>query len=432
MRSLLTNKAFRNTCASIQTLLFCLFAATLCLNSSLNHGFLIGGLFFSLLLADPAQLKKSLVPVLLLGLVYIVAGISALYSPHTAEAAFVLEKQMTLLIIPLVLGAAAPAGHRQLRLILWSFVASLFAVCLYLLGRFYISYEVARAQLSFQDFLNTQLHHNFSASLHLHATYLSMYVCFAIAIALYMLFYEKKYYRLLMLLFLPVFVISLVLLSSRIIFIPFAVIVFFILPFFLKKKPFLIYLAVLITLLPLLFYYLSGFPAFRDRFKTDTLRELNIRQSGRSYSFLSITETNDATRAERWKCAVELIRERPVAGYGTGEEKAMLSEMYTRYGLSNSLLNNFDAHNQYLGFMIRSGLFGLCAYLILLAYSLYAAIRKRNYIHICLLLILAITSLTENVLDSNKGIVFFAFFNTLLVFSERAFLKKETNPAGKL
>ena len=240
-----------------------------------------------------------------------------------------------------------------------------------------------------------------------------------------MLFYEERRYRLFMILFIPIFVLSLILLSSRIIFIPFAIIVFFIIPFFLKRKPFYGYIIVLVAIASLLFYYLSSFTAFRERFKTDTLRELNIKSSAHSFSFLSITETNDATRAERWKCAVELIREKPLTGYGTGEEKFKLSEMYTKYKLSNSLANNFDAHNQYLGFMIKSGLFGLFAYLLLLIYSLYVSLKKRNYIHICLLLILATTSLTENTLDSNKGIVFFAFFNSLLVFSNISFLKKE-------
>lgn len=424
MRFLLKNKVHRKTIETVQTLLFCLFVSTLCLKSTINHSFLIGGLFFSLLLADLDVLKKNLLSIFLLSLIYIVALISTLYSQHRGEALFVLERQMTLLLIPLVLGASVPAGYEKLRLILWSFIVSLFGICVYLLIHFYSGYLVVKGAVPFQEFLNTQLHHNFSSTLQLHATYLSMYVCFAIAVALYMLFYEKKGHRLFMLLFLPAFIMSLILLSSRIVFIPFAMIVFFILPFFLKRKPFYAYIVVLVLIVSVLFYYLSSFTAFRERFKTDTLRELNIQSNEHSFSFLSITQTNDATRAERWKCAVELIREQPVTGYGTGEEKAKLSEMYTKYHLSNSLVNNFDAHNQYLGFMIRSGIFGLCAYLLLLAYGLYCALKKKNYIHICLLLILAITSLTENALDSNKGIVFFAFFNTLLVFSDKAFLKK--------
>src|SRR6185312_7833653 len=154
----------------------------------------------------------------------------------------------------------------------------------------------------------------------MHATYLSMYVCFSIAAALYLLFFEKRYYNLLALLLLPVFMASLLLLSSRIVFIPFLVILVFVTPFFIRRMALVAYCVCLLLFVGASAYYLGKSSAFEYRLKTDTLRELNIKKQSHFMNLDSVN-TNDATRAERWKCALELIRERPLTGYGTGDEK---------------------------------------------------------------------------------------------------------------
>ena len=398
----------------LQLIFTCLFVSTLCLRRDLNQSFLIAALFFSLPLINITMARARWRVTLVMVLVYAVAVVSAFYSPHKREALFVLEKQFTLLIVPIVLAFSFQADSSRMRIILWCFIASVFVVCLYLLARFHYLYEISRGYLTVQEFLLLNLHHNYSIILGLHATYLSMYVCFSVAVSIYLFFHEKKLLRLVALLFIPLFLFSLLMLSSRIVFLPFFIILLFVIPFFIRWQVAVIYFVILFSGMAVAYNYLGKYEAFRNRFKEDTMRELNITDG---FSFGASISTDDATRAERWKCAVELVRERPLTGYGTGEEKFMLSKKYSKYNLSNSLNSNFDAHNQYLAFTIKSGILGLASFLVLLVLSFFRAFRYRNYYFTCFLLIVTATSLTENILESNKGILFFSVFNTLFVLA---------------
>jgi O-antigen ligase len=402
----------RSVAEKLQLIFTCLFVSTLCFRRDLNQSFLIAALFFSLPLINTTLIRERWRVTLMMILVYVVAAVSTLYSPHKKEALFVLEKQLTLFIVPLIFAFSFRVNYAKLRIVLWCFISSVFLVCLYLLARFHYMYVISRGYVTVQEFLLLNLHHNYSIILDFHATYLSMYVCFSFAASVYMFFHEKKLLRIVALLFIPLFLFSLLMLSSRIVFLPFFIIVLFVVPFFIRWQATIVYFVILFSGMAVTYNYLGKYEAFRNRFKEDTMRELNITNG---FSFGASISTDDATRAERWKCAVELVRERPLAGYGTGEEKFMLSQKYSKYNLSNSLHSNFDAHNQFLAFTIKSGIIGLASFLCLLAVSFFRAFRHRNYYFICFLLIVTATSLTENILESNKGILFFAVFNTLFI-----------------
>jgi len=85
---------------------------------------------------------------------------------------------------------------------------------------------------------------------------------------------------------------------------------------------------------------------------------------------------------------------------------------YKKYNLQNAIVNNYDSHNQYLAYGIKGGVFGLVFFLIAVFYSLSIAIKNKSFIYLSFILLFAISCLTEDVLESNKGIFFFAFFNT--------------------
>jgi hypothetical protein len=60
--------------------------------------------------------------------------------------------------------------------------------------------------------------------------------------------------------------------------------------------------------------------------------------------------------------------------------------------------------------MIKAGLPGLLVYLFVLMYGLAIAWKKRDLSFAAFLFIIAITSVSENILDLNKGIFFYSFF----------------------
>lgn len=394
----------------------CSFAVALWMRQDVAHILLILTLFFSLLRFNLPLFKKRWPAIIILIQLFIIALISCLYGSNKQEAFFVLEKQMTLFLIPVLLGASMEWTNKELQNILTFFSISVTAAVSYLLFVFYTSFQQQESPATLGAFLSSHLHHAFSEPLHLHATYLSMYVCFAIAISMYRLYRERSWQQWLSILMLAPLILSLVLLSSRIILVPFVLILVLVLPFFLRRGALLLHLGVLVVLVFLGIRYVGNFSAIQDRFRTDTLRELNISADSTKHFRFDTIHTNDATRAERWNCAIELIRESPLIGYGTGMEKQMLNVKYEKYKLSNSISNNFDAHNQYLAFMIKSGVLGLLSFMLLLGYCFFRAIKSKNYYFLSFLLIISITALTEDILESNKGILFFAFFSTVLLF----------------
>lgn len=121
-------------------------------------------------------------------------------------------------------------------------------------------------------------------------------------------------------------------------------------------------------------------------------------------------------RFEFWKAAVFIIRHFPLTGVGTGD----VPRAYKRaYALINSPLSKewrLRAHNQFLTIAVALGI----PVLIYFLFSLIGpfVILKKNKIFLCsVFLITALLSmLTEDTLETQAGVTFFAFFNSFLLF----------------
>jgi O-antigen ligase len=120
-------------------------------------------------------------------------------------------------------------------------------------------------------------------------------------------------------------------------------------------------------------------------------------------------------RMARWQCAWELIRVSPWIGYGTGEEVPRLKERYYAHHLMISYTLGLNAHNQFLSFWLKTGIFGMLIYLTVLVLAFREAWRRRDIYLTAFVLVITCISLSENILDVNKGIFFFSMFFVLLL-----------------
>ena len=120
-------------------------------------------------------------------------------------------------------------------------------------------------------------------------------------------------------------------------------------------------------------------------------------------------------RMARWQCAWELIRASPWIEYGTGAEVRQLKERYYAHHLMISYTLGLNAHNQFLSFWLKTGIFGMLIYLTVLLLAFREAWRRRDIYLMAFVFIIACISLSENILDVNKGIFFFSMFFTLLL-----------------
>lgn len=115
-----------------------------------------------------------------------------------------------------------------------------------------------------------------------------------------------------------------------------------------------------------------------------------------------------------WKGALEGVKNSPLIGAGTGGTQELLNEGYRSIGYEEGVVNEFNAHNQYLQFVARNGLLELTVFLTILGYSFWRSSKQSNYAFLMFNMLVAFVMITESFLSVQKGIVFFYFF--LLAF----------------
>lgn len=123
-------------------------------------------------------------------------------------------------------------------------------------------------------------------------------------------------------------------------------------------------------------------------------------------------------RFEFWKAAIAIIKENPIIGVGTGD----LNEAYqNKYAEMDTALKEkywYRAHNQFLSIAVAFGIVGLLIFLFSLIYPFIGTNFKIGPLYTIFFFIAIVSMLSEDTLESQAGVSFFAFFNTLLLFAQ--------------
>jgi O-antigen ligase len=122
---------------------------------------------------------------------------------------------------------------------------------------------------------------------------------------------------------------------------------------------------------------------------------------------------------KRWAVTFDLVKQSPYVGYGSGDELDLLKEKYYSEKLYGSYLNDLNAHNQYISFLLSGGVIALAIYFFTLLYGLQMAITSKNLIFIGFIILIITVSASENLLMRNKGIFFYSFFFSFFFITER-------------
>lgn len=354
------------------------------------------------------HLTSAFMKVLMLSSVFLITVYSTIYSTNRSAAFTEWGRQILILLLPLLFCVFRLdlKKYRSFLLSGFSFFCTATVAFLYLYAMFTIwFYGLPLSSLFSHAFTN----HNFSAPIEIHATFFSMQLALAL-IWLLSLFLAQPLsrYRILLLICMVILTAGLIQLSSKSVCICLFVIVNLAVPYFLwgkaaDRKYLLITAA--ISLIAIGFILSTG--TLRERFVGQLRNDLSQAQAG---------EFGDP-RLVRWKLAVELIARAPNAGYGAGSEIPLLKNTFFEHKLYKSFLSGLNAHNQYLSFLIKSGVTGLLIYLITLCTGIRMALATKDLLFFAFILLVAFVSISENLLDVNKGIIFYAFFFSFFVFS---------------
>ncbi|MEI7897955.1 MAG: O-antigen ligase family protein, partial [bacterium] len=123
---------------------------------------------------------------------------------------------------------------------------------------------------------------------------------------------------------------------------------------------------------------------------------------------------------EFWKASLGIIRDHWLTGVGTGDMNIAFRVQYEKMQSKLAPDQRWRSHNQFLSIFIGFGIFGLIWFLIALFYPPVILRRQDDYFVVVFLVIAILSMLTEDTLESQTGVTFFAFFYSFFLFARKA------------
>jgi len=135
-----------------------------------------------------------------------------------------------------------------------------------------------------------------------------------------------------------------------------------------------------------------------------------------SSSFDKYKKISSDLRFEIWPVAAKLMQESLPFGYGTGDVKEIRNRYYLEHGMNDLNERNLNFHNQYLETILQVGIPGIIILIAVLIIPLYLAVKQKNFLYFSFLFLIIFGFLTESMLHTQKGVLFYAFFNSFIFF----------------
>ncbi|MDT8392851.1 MAG: O-antigen ligase family protein [Bacteroidales bacterium] len=334
--------------------------------------------------------------------IYILYLIGLSYSDNFGTGLFNLEVKLSLFIFPVMFASIRKEvlSLKISRRVLTSFVFGVFASML-------LCYSVAFFEYAQNG--NVETFYYSSLSVLIHPSYLAMYVCFAIAVLLY--YNLKAYIRgrlniILSMILVLLFQLFVVMLSSKagILGLILVIALFSAYTIFSEKRLLTgLFSGFVLSVSFLILFFL--FPASSARFE-QTREVLEQAEVGGAEVANSTGE-----RIMIWYYTFEITNENFLFGVGTGDVIDHLLSKYNEKGMRNAFDLQLNAHNQYLQTFLALGIVGLIVLLLTLLLPAIFSVEQRHYLYLMFLVLISFNFLFESMLETQAGVVFYAFFN---------------------
>lgn len=352
---------------------------------------------------------------------YLLHLISVFNSTNSKEAWFDIQVKLAIVVFPFIIFTSNNLIKNKINNILIALVAgTVIAVLFCFFNSLFQSFHITEGHLVFrvhpgnQDWNNYFLADYFSV-FH-HPSYFAMFISLSIAIVFYFGFSKRdiidlqRWQFILLLIFLSV---ALFLVSSRAGLIIWVMIIIY---FFINdmagrytfNEKILSFLPFVLLAGVLVFLLING-----NRFRVVADEISAIEKDGQKSKCTGSSEI----RVVMWGRALEIIKNYPLLGVGTGDVKDKLQSNAEIEGYSIVKDRNFNVHNQYLETWMGIGVFGFLVLLLLFFIPLF--FRSRHYLLPYLIIILSTSFLFESMLNRLAGVMFFSFFLSLLVFGHQ-------------
>ncbi len=336
---------------------------------------------------------------------YLLYGFGLLYTRNFEYGFFDMEVKMSLFIFPVIMATVRDEvlSFAVARKVLWSFVFGALFSLLLCYG------------LAFTEYMETgslkEFYYSSLSSL-IHPSYLAMYVCFAIAVLLYFLHtgrVQGMIRQILAWLLVILFEFFVIMLSSKAGILSLAlVLALYVAYLIFKERQFLKGIGRGALLGASFIFLFMMFPTSAERFE-ETREDLELAEINADEIASSSGE-----RIMIWWYSFEITNEHFLWGVGTGDIKDQLLIKYNEKDMVNAFKLELNAHNQYLQTMITLGIIGLIVLLLNLILPALYSMEQKHYLYLVFLILIGFNLLFESMLETQAGVVFYAFFNAYL------------------
>ena len=128
-------------------------------------------------------------------------------------------------------------------------------------------------------------------------------------------------------------------------------------------------------------------------------------------------------RIEYWKTAIKIFKKNWLFGVGTGDVKKAFKDQYKMDRSTLSEQYRRRAHNQYLTIALTFGAIGFALFIMFLLYPIWQKHLYKNPLYVSFFIIACLSFFTEDTLETQAGVTFFAFFNTFFILGVPTLLK---------
>ncbi len=183
-----------------------------------------------------------------------------------------------------------------------------------------------------------------------------------------------------------------------------------------SKRIFAISILFFLLTAVLLFYFNSN---IRDRF-TEMNKNMSFLLKD-DFRGSEVYVTDLTMRLIFWKISITQLWHDNlfVFGLGTGDAQEYMNAVYSLPQYQMNSYVNWDSHNEWVFTLIQLGFIGVLALAVLYGKYLIAAFRRNDLKFLYFLLVTGAFSMTESILESNKGIVFFVLLFTVFATTYR-------------
>ena len=124
---------------------------------------------------------------------------------------------------------------------------------------------------------------------------------------------------------------------------------------------------------------------------------------------------SNTSRLLMWSTSIDVFKEAPFNGVGTGDYDDELTEKNRRYGNTGVVKHRYNSHNQYLNTMVQLGLLGLIVLMMIFLIGFKKALQEKDLVLLFTLMAFLLNFLFESFIESQAGIILFCLLPISLI-----------------